>query len=150
MYIKQARSWLQPVITNMESILSDSKIMNDDKLLTEKEFNITSSPLSVLLRKVEKLQLTRVEILVAFMKKAALSERLPEDFNMANALATAVYQDWHRENLGNLTDRLHYLTGTSYKQLGLEQKMLVGETNGRESMNHGIYARNRVPLQFKF
>lgn len=139
----------------MNSILSESEYLNDDKLLTEKEFHITYSPVSVLTKKVEKLQLTRVEILIAFIKKAALSGRLPKDFNMADALMTAVYCDWLNEfnslekNISN--DRLQNLTGTSYKLLGLEQKMLVAETYGlRKSMgNRGVYARSRIPSQFK-
>lgn len=139
----------------MNSLLSESEYLNDDKLLTEKEFHITYSPVSVLTKKVQKLQLTPVEILIAFIKKAALGGRLPRDFNMTDALVTAVYYDWLNEfnnvekNISN--DRLQNLTGTSYKLLGLEQKILVADNYGlREPMGgRGVYARSRIPSQFK-
>ncbi|RLV92881.1 Acetamidase [Spathaspora sp. JA1] len=118
----------------------DSNYLNDDTLLTEKEFNITSLPLSTLLDKLSTGKLTSLETTIAFIKKEIISRTSSSKSKLNNhrqefmdAIRKARYLDWYLAKYGRPIGVLHGLP-ISCKQL----KSLNINNDGKELGNISI------------
>ncbi|KAG2732643.1 hypothetical protein G9P44_005060 [Scheffersomyces stipitis] len=86
------------------------KYTSDDKMLTEKEFNITKAPIHSLLNKISTGHCTATETLIAFVKRAIINQEITSiTYGIEQAIYRAQYLDkYHRKN-GTTMGPLHGL-----------------------------------------
>ncbi|EGW29920.1 uncharacterized protein SPAPADRAFT_63548 [Spathaspora passalidarum NRRL Y-27907] len=115
----------------------DTNYLNDDTVLTEKEFNITSLPLPALLKKLSIGELTSVETVIAFMKKEIISRtstsrsKNSHHQEFMDAITKARYLDWYFAKYGRPIGILHGLP-ISNRQL---QLLNINNSDGKELGN---------------
>ncbi|KAK6454319.1 uncharacterized protein RJT20DRAFT_136679 [Scheffersomyces xylosifermentans] len=85
------------------------KYLYDDKLLTEKEFNITKAPMASIRYKIASGQWTATETLIAFVKKSIINHKVASISSVKDAILRAQYLDWYYKTHGKTVGPLHGL-----------------------------------------
>ncbi|KAK6463368.1 hypothetical protein DFJ63DRAFT_312686 [Scheffersomyces coipomensis] len=147
------RNWMNQLPTCQSTTSMAINYLDDSKLLTEKEFNITNSSIQSLLIKINKGQLTSFEVLISFIKKSLLCQSINKttgnDFDyrtIGDAILRAQYLDFYYQNYGKTLSKFHGLPiGTN--QL-LKYKSILGlNENNNEGIDAGIIEIDGLDIQ---
>ncbi|KAK6203556.1 uncharacterized protein RJT21DRAFT_119725 [Scheffersomyces amazonensis] len=114
--------------------------LDDSKLLSEKEFNITNSTIQSLLSKIQSGQLTSFEVLISFIKKSLLinGNSKVNYTNISEALLRAQYLDFYYKTYGKTLGKFHGLPIDS-KQLNKFQSVIgLSDANDTTIGDNGV------------